>query len=141
LKTKKPNRGNEAIAERPDGARDPFLAYATPLFDAFGTLIGAVNMLVDLGERRLMEQRLFAIVESSDDAIVSKNRHGISGTWNKGAERLFGYEAAEIVGKSILTLIPPEHRDEEGTILARIRNGDRIEHYQTVSRRKDRSLA
>ncbi len=140
LKTKKPNRGNEAIAERPDGARVPFLAYATPLFDAFGTLIGAVNLLVDLGERRLMEQRLFAIIESSDDAVVSKNLDGIINTWNKGAQRLFGYEAAEIIGKPVLTLIPPHLHGEEATILARIRKGERIEHYETVRRRKDGSL-
>ena len=140
LKTKKPNRGNEAIAERPDGTRVPFLAYPTPLFDAFGTLIGAVNLLVDLGERRLMEQRLFAIIESSDDAVVSKNLDGIINTWNKGAQRLFGYEAAEIIGKPVLTLIPPHLHGEEATILARIRKGERIEHYETVRRRKDGSL-
>jgi PAS domain S-box-containing protein len=139
LKTQRPNRGNEAIAERPDGTRVPFVAYPTPLFDALGNLIGAVNMLVDLGERRLNEQRLASIVESSDDAIVSKDLNGIISTWNRGAERIFGYKASEIVGKSILTLIPPSHHSEEHQILSRIRNGERIEHYETVRRRKDGS--
>jgi PAS domain S-box-containing protein len=139
LKTQKPNRGNEAIAERPDGTRVPFVAYPTPLFDTLGNLIGAVNMLVDLGDRRLNEQRLISIVESSDDAIVSKDLNGIIATWNKGAERIFGYAASEIVGKSILTLIPPSHHSEEHQILSRIRNGERIEHYETVRRRKDGS--
>jgi PAS domain S-box-containing protein len=139
LKTQKPNRGNEAIAERPDGTRVPFVAYPTPLFDTLGKLIGAVNMLVDFGDRRLSEQRLVAIVESSDDAIISKDLNGIIATWNKGAERIFGYEASEIVGKSILTLIPPSHHGEEHQILSRIRNGERIEHYETVRKRKDGS--
>jgi PAS domain S-box-containing protein len=139
LNTQKPNRGNEVIAERSDGTRVSFAAYPTPLFDTLGTLIGAVNMLIDVGDRRLTEQRLVSIVESSDDAIVSKDLNGIILTWNKGAERIFGYEAAEIIGKSILTLIPASHHSEEHQILSRIRNGERIEHYETVRRRKDGS--
>ena len=140
LKTRKADRGDEAIAERPDGTRVPFLAYPTPLFDAFGNLIGAVNMLVDMSERQLIEQRLVSIVESSDDAIVSKNLDGIIRSWNRGAERLFGYTASEIIGKSILTIIPTSHHAEEHDILSRIRSGERIEHYETVRRRKDGSL-
>jgi PAS domain S-box-containing protein len=140
LKTQKPNRGSEAIVERPDGTRVPIVAYPTPLFDTLGNLIGAVNMLIDVGERRLNEQRLVSIVESSDDAIVSKDLNGIIGTWNRGAERIFGYEASEIVGKSILTLIPPSHHSEEHQILSRIRNGERIEHYETVRKRKDGTI-
>ena len=140
LKTQKADWGNEAIAERPDGTRVPFLAYPTPLFDAFGNLIGAVNMLVDMSKRQLIEQRLVSIVESSDDAIVSKNLDGIIRSWNRGAERLFGYTASEIIGKSILTIIPTSHHVEEHDILSRIRSGERIEHYETVRRRKDGSL-
>jgi PAS domain S-box-containing protein len=82
-------------------------------------------------------QQLASIVESSDDAIISKNLDGIITTWNQGAERLFGYEAAEVVGKPVTILIPPDKLDEEPRILARIRNGERIHHYETVRRRKD----
>jgi PAS domain S-box-containing protein len=94
---------------------------------------GDVNVLF---ERRW----LASIVEFSDDAIISKTVNGIITSWNKGAERLFGYPAGEIIGKSIMILIPPERRDEEDAILKLIRRGDRIKHYETVRRRKDGSL-
>jgi PAS domain S-box-containing protein len=81
-----------------------------------------------------------AIVESSDDAIISKDLNGIIQSWNKGAESIFGYTAEEAVGKSVTILIPPEHRDEESGILARVRAGERIDHYETVRRRKDGKL-
>jgi PAS domain S-box-containing protein len=76
--------------------------------------------------------RLAAIVESSDDAIISKDLNGIVQSWNEGAERLFGYSAKEMIGRSILHLIPPDQHDEETLILARVRRGERIEHYQTT---------
>jgi len=85
-------------------------------------------------------QRLAAIVESSDDAIISKDLNGIICSWNKGAERIFGYGADEVIGKSITTLMPPERLNEEPGILQRIRAGERIDHYETVRRRKDGSL-
>ena len=143
LKTGKAVRGMEAIAERPDGTRYPFVAYPTPLFGADGNLVGAVNLLVDISERQNfhnMAQRLAAIVESSDDAIVSKGLDGIITSWNAGAERIFGYTADEIIGKPITTIIPQERRDEEPVILSRIVRGERIEHYETVRQRKDGSL-
>jgi len=80
---------------------------------------------------------LSAIIESADDAIISKTLEGVIASWNKGAERIFGYKADEIIGRSVLTLIPPELQSEEPGILARIRAGDRIEHYETVRVRKD----
>ena len=80
---------------------------------------------------------LASIVESSEDAIVSKDLNGIIDTWNQGAERIFGYTAEEAIGQSITILIPPELHDEEAKILERIRNGQRIEHYETMRRRKD----
>jgi PAS domain S-box-containing protein len=83
--------------------------------------------------------RLAAIVESSDDAIVSKDLNGIVVTWNKGAERIFGYAAEEIIGKPILILIPADRQNEEPLILDRIRRGERIDHYDTVRVRKDGS--
>ena len=100
-------------------------------------------MLVDITERKRVEeagQRLAAIVESSDDAILSKNLDGIIMSWNRGAERLFGYSADEMIGKSVTILIPAERQDEEPHILGRIRRGERIEHYETVRLRKDGSL-
>ena len=143
LKEKRPIRGAEALAERPDGTRIPFLAYPTPLFDDTGGLIGAVNTLIDISERKQAEytaNQFSAIVESSDDAIVSKDLNGTVRTWNPGAERLFGYTAEEIIGKPITILIPLDRRDEEVRILQRLRNGERIDHYETVRRRKDGSL-
>jgi PAS domain S-box-containing protein len=83
---------------------------------------------------------LASIVESSDDAIISKNLNGIITSWNKGAERIFGYLAEEVIGKPILILIPPDRHSEEPTILDRIRRGERVDHYETVRQRKDGSL-
>lgn len=150
LKEKRPIRGQEAVAERPDGTRVPFIAYPTPLFDEQGKLVGAVNALVDISERKAAEQRshdsdirdrrLAAIVESSDDAILWKDLNGTIASWNKGAERIFGYTAEEVVGKPVTILIPPDRQDEEPAILARIRRGERVDHYETIRQRKDGSL-
>ena len=143
LKEKRPISGAEAVAERPDGTRIPFLAYPTPLWDETGALVGAVNTLVDITDRKKAEEaarRLAAIVEFSDDAIVGKDLNGIITTWNSGAERLFGYTAEEIVGKPVTILIPPDRHDEEPSILERVRRAERIDHYETVRRRKDGSL-
>jgi PAS domain S-box-containing protein len=143
LKTGRPVRGMEAIAERPDGTLVPFMPYPTPLHDASGNVVGAVNMLVDLTERSRAEQvrqLLASIVESSDDAIVGKDLNGVIASWNPGAERLFGYTADEVVGKSVTKLFPPDLLHEECTILERMRRGEQIEHYETVRRRKDGSL-
>ncbi len=85
-------------------------------------------------------QRLAAIVESSDDAILAKDLNGTIVSWNSGAERLFGYTADEAIGSPVTMLIPPDRADEEPTILARIRSGERIDHYETIRRRKDGSL-
>ncbi|MDQ1557819.1 MAG: hypothetical protein QOD32_879 [Pyrinomonadaceae bacterium] len=80
---------------------------------------------------------LTAIIESADDAIVSKTLEGIITSWNSGARRIFGYTAEEVIGKPVSILIPADHQDEEPNILARIRRGERIEHYETVRVRKD----
>ncbi|WP_275188672.1 PAS domain S-box protein [Bradyrhizobium sp. CSA112] len=94
-----------------------------------------------LARRNEQQAALFrSIVESSDDAIISKDLDGIIRTWNSGAERLFGYTAAEALGKPVTILFPLGREDEESGILARIRIGERIHHYETVRRRKDGSL-
>jgi PAS domain S-box-containing protein len=83
---------------------------------------------------------LAAIVASSDDAIISKNLNGVITSWNKSAERIFGYAAEEAIGQHITLVIPPERHAEESEILARLRRGERVEHFHTVRRRKDGSL-
>ena len=143
LREGRPVRGVEAIAERPDGTRVPFMPYPTPLHDASGRLVGAVNMLVDTTDRRDTEraaQQLSAIVESAEDAIVAKNLDGVITSWNAGAQRLFGYTADEAIGKPVTLLIPADRLDEEPEILRRIRAGERVEHFDTIRRRKDGSL-
>lgn len=308
LRQKRPIRGMEAIAERPDGSRVPFIPYPTPLFDASGQLAGAINMLVDISEQKRSERalarhsheqavlyeftdrlyrastqnevyeaaldaitaalgcnrasillfdgagvmrfvawrglsdgyrraveghspwapdvkdpqpisipnidtadldqtlkatvrsegigalafiplvangapigkfmtyyespnefqsaetdlaltiarqlsfgierisgdragRLLAsIIATSDDAIVSKDLNGIVTSWNQGAERIFGYAAKEIIGRSILTIIPLDRHNEEVDIIQRIRRGERVDHYETVRQHKDGSL-
>jgi PAS domain S-box-containing protein len=143
IREKRAVRGMEAIAERPDGTRVPFEPYPTPLFDASGALTGAVNMLIDITDRKRAEaikQRLSSIVQFSDDAIISKNLEGIIESWNAGAERIFGYTAGEAIGQSVTILLPPDRLNEEPEILRRIRRGERIDHFETVRRRKDGSL-
>src|SRR5215475_13779424 len=94
-------------------------------------------------KQRNLEQAnrtLAAVVESSDDAIISKNLDGIIATFNRGAERLFRYRAEEVIGKPVTILMPPDRQHEELEILARIRRGERVDHYETVRRRKDGTL-
>jgi PAS domain S-box-containing protein len=135
-----PVRGLEAVAERPDGTRVPFRPYPSLLRDAEGRVTGAINLLVDLTEQKrsvIESDRLAAIVSSSDDAIISKTLEGRITSWNAGATRIFGYTAEEMVGQSILRLIPPELQHEEDEILARLRRGERIDHFDTVRLTKD----
>src|SRR5208337_2517936 len=94
----------------------------------------------DITERKQSEEanlRLAAIVESSSDAITGKTLDGIVSSWNSGAELIFGYTAEEVIGKPGTILIPPDHLDEEPQIVERVRCGERIEHFETVRRRKD----
>ena len=116
LKTGKPVRGSEAVAERPDGTRYPFIPYPTPLRNDDGQLVGAVNMLVDITERKRNEeaaQHYAAIVNTSEDAILSKDLNGVITSWNRGAQRLFGYTSQEAVGKPVTMLIPTDRHEEE----------------------------
>ncbi|HEX5325805.1 MAG TPA: PAS domain S-box protein [Acetobacteraceae bacterium] len=140
LKENRAVRGAEAILERPDGTRIAFNPYPTPLHDGSGALVGAVNLLVDITDRKASESArayLAAIVSSSDDAIISKNLNGIITSWNAGATAIFGYQPEEMIGRSILTLIPPDRVSEEDMVLGRLRRGERIEHFETVRLHKD----
>jgi PAS domain S-box-containing protein len=138
-----PVRNQEVIIERSDGSRITTLANIDALIDDTDRIVGAINVFQDVTDWKLAEQasrRLSAIVESSEDAIISKDLNGIILSWNQAAENLFGYTAEEAVGKPITLLIPADRQDEEPGILARIRRGERIEHYETVRQRKDGSL-
>lgn len=104
------------------------------LFDALGEQIGQFLERRDVEEARA---RLAAIVDSSDDAIVSKTLDGIIRSWNRGAERIFGYTAAEAVGRHISLIVPEHRRAEEEDVLARLRRGERIDHFETERRTKD----
>jgi PAS domain S-box-containing protein len=140
LKENRQVRDVEIVIERPDGSRSAILPHPSPLRDASGKLIGAVNVLVDITERKRGEEaaaRLAAIVESSDDAIIGKDLNGIITFWNQGAQRMFGFAANEVVGKSIRLLIPDDRQEEEDVVLGKLRRGERVDHYETVRRRKD----
>jgi two-component system, cell cycle sensor histidine kinase and response regulator CckA len=135
-----PTRNKEGVVERPDGTRVRVSINIDPLYDANGRRRGAINVLQDVTALKQAEEtrlRLAAIVESSDDAIISKDLNGIITSWNRGAERLFGYTAEEAIGKPITMLIPADRIDEEPGILERIRRGERIDNYDTVRQRKD----
>lgn len=108
--------------------------------DGVGNAVHVVGFVADITARKQKEEdsaRLAAIVESSEDAILSKTLDGIILSWNRGAERLYGYTAEEVIGQSVALLAPPEQQDEIPRILERLRRGERLEHYETVRRKKD----
>ncbi|HYP17263.1 MAG TPA: PAS domain S-box protein [Opitutus sp.] len=132
--------GFEAVLERADGSRRYVLAHPHPIRDDAGALLGAVNVLVDLTERRQSDEvsrMLAAIVESSEDAIIGTDLSGTITSWNRGAERLYGYTPAEAIGQPITMIIPEDFGREEPGIALRIERGERVEHYETIRRRKD----
>lgn len=109
------------------------------LLEMMATIGGQLGQFIDRHRAEETLRRMAAIVESSDDAIISKNLDGIIVSWNKGAERLYGYTAEEIVGKPLALLVPPDLPDELPRIMQRLRRGERIEHFETVRVRKDGS--
>ena len=136
-------RDAEVQIERPDGSRITVIVNIRPLKNDRGEIVGAINCFVDITERKQAEAvraRLAAMVESSDDAMISKTINGTITTWNKAAERLLGYTAEEAIGKNITLIIPPDRFQEEAEILERLRHGDRIEHFETIRKRKDGSV-
>ncbi len=127
-------RGYELRMRRADGAIRSIRLDANPWIRN-GEILHARVFMLDITDKKRADEAqmlLAAIVESSDDAIVSKNLNGIVTSWNAAAERILGYTAEEMIGKSILTIIPPELHADEPEILRRIRAGEHIEHYQTV---------
>jgi len=136
-------RDEEVLIERPDGSRITVVVNIRPLKNQDGEITGAINCFFDITERKQAEEtrnRLAAIVDSSDDAIASKDLDGVITSWNAGAERLFGYTAQEAIGQPVTLLMPPERLDEEPDILEHIRRAEVVDHYETVRRRKDGSL-
>ena len=131
---------NHTVLIAKDGTERPIDDSAAPIQDAAGAVVGAVLVFRDVTERKRAEvamARLAAIVHSSDDAIVSKTLDGVITSWNRGAERIFGYTADEAVGQPITLIISPDRLDEEREILSRLRRGERIDHFETVRVAKD----
>ena len=116
------------------GDKKSVSATMSPIRDSDGQVIGAVLVMRDseiLRQEEIERARLAAIVESSDDAIIAKDLNGVITSWNAAAEKMFGYTTEDIVGRSIMTLIPPELQHEEPTILGQIRAGNRVAHFET----------
>jgi PAS domain S-box-containing protein len=133
----------ETVRQHKDGSQINVSLTISPIHAADGTVIGASKIARDISDRRRLESqalRLAAIVASSVDAIVSKSLEGIIQTWNAGAERMFGYTAAEAVGRHISLIIPEDRLHEETEVLRRVRAGESVEHFETVRRRKDGSF-
>jgi PAS domain S-box-containing protein len=123
-----------------DGRIKWIRAIGSPFFDESGRPVRFDGLTIDVTAKRQAEETtglLAAIVASSDDAIISKNLNGVITSWNKGAERLFGYTAQEAVGRHITLIIPRNRLSEEDDILSRIRKGERVDHFETVRVRKD----
>lgn len=131
---------NHTVLINRAGHRVPIDDSGAPIRFPGGKLLGIVVIFRDVSERKRAEHArawLAAIVESSNDAIVSKRLDGTITSWNPGAVRLWGYEPQEIIGQSIMTIVPPELREEENQTLARLRRGERIDHFETVRLTKD----
>jgi PAS domain S-box-containing protein len=127
--------GEEIIVQRPDGSKRNVLPYPAPIFDSSGTLTGAINSLIDITWQKEDEnkQAMFAaIVDSSEDAIISKTLDGVITSWNRASEKLYGYTEEEILGKPITILIPHERGQEEEHIIDKIRHGENVDHFETI---------
>ena len=123
-----------------NGERISVSVTISPIRDETGQVIAASKIARDISDRRRNDEvhfRLAAIVDSADDAIVSKDLNGIVRTWNAGAYRMFGYTAEEMIGQPILKIVPDELHYEEDEILRKLRAGERIDHYETVRRKKN----
>jgi PAS domain S-box-containing protein len=130
----------ETVRRHKDGRLIDVAVSISPVRSASGHIVGAAKIARDISETKRATSAdllLSAIVSSSDDAVISKNLEGIVTSWNAGAERIFGYKAEEMIGESILKLIPIDRKEEEPKILERLRRGERVEHFETVRVRKN----
>jgi PAS domain S-box-containing protein len=133
----------ETVRQRKDGTLIPISLTVSPIYDDAGKVIGASKIARDITDRvqaAVIARRYAAVIESSDDAIITKNLNSIITSWNPAAERMFGYTEAEAVGKSVRMLIPSHLQNEEDVVLGKIRAGEKVDHYETVRQRKDGSL-
>ncbi|HTB80741.1 MAG TPA: PAS domain S-box protein [Opitutaceae bacterium] len=130
----------ETKRRRKDGQLIDVSVTISPIRASDGSVVGASKVARDITEQKRSGRAaslLAAIVSSSDAAIISKDLEGIITSWNVGAERMYGYTAEEVVGKSVLLLVPADRKQEEATILERIRNGERLDHFETLRQRKN----
>lgn len=135
FKDGQPQKKTVLKIERPDNTFRTLIVFPKPWFDGDGKLVGAHNTLVDITDQykeQIKQATLSAIVESSDDAIISKDLNGIINSWNSGAERIFGYSEEEVLGKSIALIIPEDRLHEEQEIINNIKAGKRVEHIDTI---------
>lgn len=133
----------ETIRRTKDGSLIPLSITVSPIKDKSGNLIGASKIARTLSQQRKSEEKqamLASIVESSGDAIISKTINGIVTSWNPAAEKILGFSEKEMIGKSILTIIPDNRKEEEKHIIERIQKGERLDHFETVRKKKNGEL-
>lgn len=131
------------IIEQPDGSKHNVLISAVPTFDDSGEFTGTIATLQDVTDQKANEAReavLVSIIESSEDAIISKSLDGIILSWNRAAAIMFGYLEREVIGRPVSLILPDEKRDEDALIINRIKAGEKIQHYETYRKRKDGTL-
>jgi PAS domain S-box-containing protein len=125
----------ETVRVHKDGTLVPISLSVSPIRNARGDIVGASKIARDIRDRK----RLAAIVESSDDAIISKTLNGIVTSWNPAAERMFGYASDEMIGQSIRKIIPADRQSEEDHVISQLRSGRKVDHFETIRQHKDGS--
>ena len=127
----------ETARQTKDGRLVDISLTVSPIRNAQGEVVGASKIARDISDRKRLESLMSAVIDSSDDAIVTKDLNGVITSWNGAAQKMFGYSASEVIGQSIRLIIPPELQAEEDYVLGEIRRGDRIDHYETVRQAKN----